>query len=129
MESLTGRNQRSAKTESTPGKPSPLVSVRTRGEGFRFPQYKNMEPLKRKFTGIWIPADLWLSESLTLQEKVFLAGVDSLGSDTGYFTDKQEVADFFHLTLAETGFIINSLVRKGWLTSTTDFSKPEPKTN
>ena len=34
--------------------------------------------MNRDFKGIWIPKDIWLTENLTLQEKVFLAEIDSL---------------------------------------------------
>ena len=32
----------------------------------------------RAFRGVWIPAEIWLSEAMTLQEKVMLVEINSL---------------------------------------------------
>ena len=46
-----------------------------------------MKNNKRKFKGIWIPAEVWESKSLTLQEKVFLVEIDSLNNDNGCYAN------------------------------------------
>lgn len=35
----------------------------------------------RDFKGIWIPKDIWLSDKLTLQEKIMYIEIDSLDNE------------------------------------------------
>ena len=50
----------------------------------------SMDKLKRSFKGIWIPAHIWLNKSLSIQEKVFLAEIDSLDNDDGCYASKYQ---------------------------------------
>lgn len=70
---------------------------------------------KRAFKGIWIPAEIWLDETLTLQEKVFLVEIDSLDNEEGCFASNAYFAKFFNLSSRRCSEIINSLVQKGYL--------------
>ena len=72
----------------------------------------------RNFKGIWIPKEIWLSEELTLQEKVFLVEIDSLDNEEGCFAGNQYFSDFFGISKVRVSEVINSLVKKGYITST-----------
>ena len=54
--------------------------------------------MKRKFKGIWIPAEIWESSELTLQEKVFLVEIDSLNNDRGCYANNNYFAKFSGLS-------------------------------
>jgi DNA-binding MarR family transcriptional regulator len=68
--------------------------------------------MNRAFKGIWIPKEIWLSEDLTLQEKVFLVEIDSLDNEKGCFASNGYFADFFQLSKSRVSQIINSLEKK-----------------
>ena len=72
----------------------------------------------RNFKGIWIPKEIWLSQELTLQEKVFLVEIDSLDNEEGCFAGNQYFSDFFGISKVRVSEVINSLVKKGYITST-----------
>jgi hypothetical protein len=68
----------------------------------------------RAFRGIWIPAEVWLSQDMTLQEKVMLVEINSLQHpDRGCFKSNRALADFFQLSISRVSEIIASLDRKG----------------
>jgi len=71
----------------------------------------------RSFKGIWIPKEIWLSESLTLQEKVFLVEISSLDNENGCFASNSYFAKFFGLSYDRVSKIIGGLVEKGLITS------------
>lgn len=73
---------------------------------------------KRDFKGIWIPAEIWLSTELTLQEKVFLVEINSLDNDEGCFANNEYFAKFFGISKTRVSIVINKLVEKGFITST-----------
>lgn len=74
--------------------------------------------MKRKFKGIWIPADIWESKELTLQEKVFLVEIDSLDNDKGCYANNNYFSRFFGVSSTRVSLVISSLVKKGFVTST-----------
>ena len=71
----------------------------------------------RAFKGVWIPADVWLDESLTVMEKLFMVEIDSLDNDEGCYASNAHFADFFGLSKNRCSAIISSLVDKGRITS------------
>lgn len=73
--------------------------------------------MKREFKGVWIHKDIWLAESLSLQEKVFLAEIDSLDNEDGCFANNEYFAKFFGISKVRVSEVINSLVAKGYITS------------
>ena len=73
---------------------------------------------KRKFKGIWIPAEVWESKTLTLQEKVFLVEIDSLDNENGCFANNNYFAKFFGLSTTRVSLVIGNLIDKGFVTST-----------
>lgn len=71
---------------------------------------------KRAFRGVWIPAEIWLSRDLTLQEKVMLVEIDSLqAGDRGCYKSNKRFAEFFQLSPSRVSEIISGLAKKGWL--------------
>lgn len=72
--------------------------------------------MKRKFEGIWIPKQIWLSKDLTLQEKIFLVEINSLDNEDGCWANNQYFAEFFGLSKRRVREIISSLVEKKHIT-------------
>tara|TARA_R110002072_G_scaffold249594_1_gene408497 strand:+ start:1302 stop:1958 length:657 start_codon:yes stop_codon:yes gene_type:complete len=80
-------------------------------------QNKTKYDMKRKFKGIWIPADVWESSELTLQEKVFLVEIDSLDNERGCYANNNYFGKFFGLSSTRVSIVIGSLIKKGYVTS------------
>jgi hypothetical protein len=76
-----------------------------------------MSKQNRDFKGIWIPKEIWLSEDLTLQEKVFYVEIDSLDNEDGCYANNEYFAKFFGLSKVRVSEVINSLVEKGFIKS------------
>lgn len=70
----------------------------------------------RAFRGIWIPAELWMTDKLSLQEKVMLVEIDSLQDpERGCFKSNTKLAEFFSLSPSRVSAIISSLADKGYV--------------
>lgn len=81
---------------------------------------------ERKFKGIWIPKEIWLTNDLTLQEKVILVEIDSLDDEeTGCYASNKYFSKFFNLTNGRVSQIIKSLKEKGYLDVTLHYSGNE----
>jgi len=78
---------------------------------------ENKEENKRKFEGIWIPAEIWLSKDLTIQEKVFFVEIKSLDNKKGCFASNEYFSNFFGLSKVRVSEVISSLVFKGYIIS------------
>ena len=72
--------------------------------------------MERKFQGIWIPAALWLTEDLTMQEKLFLVEINSLDNEDGCFANNNYFAKFFDISKTRVTTVINNLIDKGFIT-------------
>lgn len=69
---------------------------------------------QRAFRGIWIPRELWLTDRLSLQEKVMVVEIDSLQHpERGCFKSNRKLAEFFQLSASRVSAIISSLAEKG----------------
>lgn len=69
---------------------------------------------QRAFRGIWIPRELWMTDRLSLQEKVMLVEIDSLQHpERGCFKSNRKLAEFFQLSPSRVSAIISSLAEKG----------------
>jgi uncharacterized phage protein (TIGR02220 family) len=75
-----------------------------------------MAKMQRKFLGIWIPAELWLTKSITMQEKLFLVEINSLDNDNGCFAGNKHFAELFDISERRVTTVINSLESKGFVT-------------
>lgn len=71
--------------------------------------------MERGFKGIWIPKEIWLDKTLTLEEKVMLVEIDSLDCGDGCFAQNAYFADFFDLSKNRVCAIIRSLKDKGYI--------------
>ena len=69
----------------------------------------------RKFKGVWIPADYWLDENLTIMEVVILTEIDSLDGENGCFASNKHFASFIGMTPAYVSKIIKHLKEKGYI--------------
>lgn len=63
----------------------------------------------RKFQGIWIPAEVWLDEQLSLSEKLFLLEINSLDRGTGCTASNGYLAIFFKVTPERCSQVISNL--------------------
>lgn len=72
--------------------------------------------MNRSFKGVWIPKEIWLSDKLTLQEKVFLVEIDSLDNQDGCYASNKHFADFFKLSKNRCSEVIKSLEKKNLIT-------------
>lgn len=72
--------------------------------------------MKDNFKGVWIPKEVWLLKELSLQEKVFLAEIDSLDNKDGCFASNNYFSEFFELSRTRCSEVIKSLKEKGLIT-------------
>lgn len=69
---------------------------------------------KREFKGIFIPAEIWLDKSLSANEKMLYAEINSFTSnDLSCFISNQYIAEFLCVTETNASKILNSLIDKG----------------
>ena len=66
--------------------------------------------MERKFKGIWIPAAIWESKELTLQEKCVIAEIDSF---TEFFMSNKALGEFINVSKSRAKQIIMGLNDKG----------------
>lgn len=70
----------------------------------------------RQFKGVWIPAEIWKSKGLSINEKVMLIEIDSLQDPLrGCYKSNAGFADFFDLSKSRVSEIISSLQQKGFI--------------
>jgi len=81
---------------------------------------------ERKFKGIWIPKEIWITDELSLQEKVILVEIDSLDDEEkGCFASNKYFAEFFKLSSSRVSQIIKQLHDKGYLDITYNYNGKE----
>jgi hypothetical protein len=72
-----------------------------------------MAEQQRAFKGVWIPADIWLNENLSLQEKAVLAEIDSFCSRyEGCYASNDHFAKFIGVSTRRIRDILKSLEDK-----------------
>ena len=76
----------------------------------------DMERLPRDFKGVWIPKLIWLSQQLSLMEKVLFGEIHSLDNEHGCFASNAHFAKVFGVSDRQIRTYINSLARKGFIT-------------
>ena len=74
-----------------------------------------MEKPSRDFKGIWIPREIWLSDQLSLMEKVLFVEIHSLDNERGCFASNHYFADFFGMSDRQIRTHIGSLKEKGFI--------------
>jgi Helix-turn-helix domain len=77
---------------------------------------ENPSTISRGFKGIWIPAELWLDNRLTPEEKVFIAEIDSLdrGKDHCYASNEY-FSDFFQCKERKIQDMLSKLKKLGFV--------------
>ena len=78
---------------------------------------------ERDFKGIWIPKEIWLTEDLTMQEKLFYVEINSLDNESGCFAGNNHFAEFFGISKQRVSLVIKSLIEKGFVKSTIIYKK------
>jgi Helix-turn-helix domain len=74
-----------------------------------------MERPQRDFKGIWIPREIWLSEELSLMEKVLFVEIQSLDNERGCFASNRYFAEFFGVSDRQIRNVIGELKSKGFV--------------
>ena len=77
-----------------------------------------MERLPRDFKGVWIPKEIWLSDQLSLMEKVLFVEIHSLDNERGCFASNRHFANFFGISERQIRTYIGTLKEKGFITVT-----------
>lgn len=77
-----------------------------------------MERPERGFKGVWIPREIWLSDELSLMEKVLFAEIHSLDNERGCFASNAYFAQFFDMSTRQIATHVASLKTKGYITIT-----------
>lgn len=75
-----------------------------------------MEKPPRDFKGVWIPKEIWLSEQLSLMEKVLFVEIHSLDNERGCFASNRHFAEFFGVSERQIQTYIAALKAKGFIT-------------
>lgn len=76
---------------------------------------EDMERPQRDFKGIWIPKEIWLSDQLSLMEKVLFVEIHSLDNERGCFASNNYFAEFFGVSDRQIRTHIGSLKEKGFI--------------
>lgn len=74
-----------------------------------------MEKPSRDFKGVWIPKEIWLSEELSLMEKVLFVEIHSLDNADGCYASNRYFAEFFNISERQIRTYIGTLKSKGFV--------------
>jgi len=69
----------------------------------------------RGFKGVWIPAALWLDDSISWLEKALIAEIDSLATDEPCWASSEHLAKMMNSTSGSIRIMLSELTRKGYL--------------
>jgi len=71
----------------------------------------------RKFQGVWIPADLWLADGLSITEKCLLVEINSLDNDEerGCFASNEYLGKFLGLSAGRVANMISDLKKRNYI--------------
>jgi len=70
---------------------------------------------QREFQGVWIPREIWDSDSLSWLEKCLLAEIKSLEGKDGCFAGNEYLANRFRSTPGSIATLIGKLRASGWI--------------
>jgi hypothetical protein len=73
--------------------------------------------MQRDFKGIWVPKEIWMLQNLNWPEKLMLIEINSLDNKHGCYAGNDYFAGFFQVSKGWVSKVINSLVKKGYVTS------------
>lgn len=74
-----------------------------------------MEKVERDFKGVWIEREIWLSEELSLMEKVLFTEIRSLDNERGCYASNRYFAGFFGVSERQIRNHLASLKAKGFI--------------
>ena len=74
--------------------------------------------MERDFKGVWIPREIWLSDELSLMEKVLFVEIHSLDNERGCFASNRYFAEFFAMSTRQIATYVSALKQKGFVTVT-----------
>jgi hypothetical protein len=77
-----------------------------------------MAKYDRDFKGVWIPKEIWLSDQLSLMEKVLFVEIHSLDNERGCYASNRYFSEFFDVGQRQIGKLIRSLKEKGFVSVT-----------
>jgi transposase-like protein len=78
----------------------------------------DMPRLERDFKGIWIPKEIWLSDQLSLMEKILFVEIHSLDNERGCYASNRHFAEFFGVSERQIQTYLAALKKKGFITVT-----------
>ena len=71
---------------------------------------------ERAFKGVWIPAEIWLNDNLTITEKVIYAEIDSFcNMYQQCFAGNKHFAELVHISENRVSHVIAELIKKGYI--------------
>jgi DNA-binding transcriptional regulator LsrR (DeoR family) len=74
-----------------------------------------VEKYSRDFKGVWIPKEIWLSDKLSLMEKVLFVEIHSLDNERGCFASNRHFSEFFGISERQIRNHVSSLKTKGFV--------------
>ena len=81
---------------------------------------------KRQFKGVWIPAEVWLDENLSIIEKCLLTEIDSLeDNEKGCYASNKYFSGFFKVSTARISQLINNLKKKNYIRIDYEYNEKE----
>jgi hypothetical protein len=79
--------------------------------------------MQREFKGIFIPAEIWNDEKLTLSERVLFAEIDSFSKNGECFASNAHFAKLLKISARQIQNYLKSLREKGYIETTFIFKK------
>ena len=75
-----------------------------------------MSDVKRQFTGVFIPANIWLSQELIPSEKMLLGEIDALSKESGWcYASRKHFCEWLQCSLPNVSYYVEKLERLGFL--------------
>lgn len=74
-----------------------------------------MEKYSRDFKGVWIPKEIWLTDKLSLMEKVLFVEIHSLDNERGCYASNRHFAEFFAVSERQIRNYIGTLKKRGFV--------------
>lgn len=72
--------------------------------------------IEREFKGVWIPAEIWLDERLSLTEKALLAEIDSFsGNGKTFYKSNQTITDEYKVSRSTISRAVKNLRGLGYI--------------
>jgi hypothetical protein len=94
----------------------PLFSRPSCLGAFFIAKTRRMSEIKRNFTGVFIPANIWLSKELIPSEKMLLGEIDALSKDSGWcYASRKHFAEWLQCSLPNVSYYVEKLERLGFL--------------